>query len=127
MQKIVIIDDDQYFLDFFTDYVRANFPFLEITSFNDPIKSLPAINSSIDLLLIDLEMPGLDGTKLLNYACEQGIEKGKIIILSGREADYLHEIIPMGKCLAVLNKHEARQKEVLDMIIGALRKKEENS
>jgi hypothetical protein len=29
----------------------------------------------------------------------------------------------MGQCLAVLNKHEARQKVVLDMVFDALQKK----
>ena len=124
MKKIVIIDDDQHFLDFFVGYVREGYPLLEISAYNDPIKSLAAIDKDVDLLLIDLEMPGLDGTKLLRYACEKGIGKSKIIILSGHEADYLHERIPMGKCLAVLNKHEARQKEVLDMVFSALQKKE---
>ena len=124
MQKIVIIDDDQHFLDFFTSYVRESYPLLQVLSFNDPVKSLAALTADIDLLLIDLEMPGLDGTKILSYACQKGIDKSKIIILSGHDAEYLHEKIPMGKCLAVLNKHEARQKEVLEMIFSALQKKE---
>lgn len=124
MQKIVLIDDDPHFLKFFTDYVKESYPLLDISSFTDPLKSLPAIDDNIDLLLIDLEMPGLDGTKLLSYAREKGVDKRKIIILSGRDAEYLHKIIPMGKCLAVLNKHEARQKEVLDMVFNALQKKE---
>lgn len=123
MRKIVIIDDDQHFLDFLTEYVWEYYPLLEILSFNDPIKSLPAINADIDLLLIDLEMPGLDGTKILAYARDKGIGKNKIIILSGHEAEYLHQRIPMGECLAVLNKHEARQKEVLDMVFMALQEK----
>ena len=123
MRKIVIIDDDQYFLDFLIDYVRKYYPLLEILSFNDPVKSLPAIKADIDLLLIDLEMPGLDGTKILSYARDKGISKRKIIILSGHEAEYLHQRIPMGQCLAVLNKHEARQKEVLDMVFKALQEK----
>ena len=127
MRKIVLIDDDQLFLDFLTDYVRRYYPLLELHAFNDPIKSLAAIDSDIDLLLIDLEMPGLDGTKILAYACERGVSKGKIIILSGHDADYLHERIPPGKCLAVLNKHEARQKEVLDMVFRSLQQKESES
>ena len=123
MRKVVIIDDDNLFLEFLSDYVRGHYPLLEILSFNDPVKSLPAITADIDLLLIDLEMPGLDGTKILSYACDKGVSKSKIIILSGRDAEYLHHRIPMGKCLAVLNKHEARQKEVLDMVFKALQKK----
>ena len=124
-RKIVIIDDDQYFLNFLTGYVREQYPDFQILSFNDPIKSLPAISADTDLLLIDLEMPGLDGTKLLSYALESGIDRTKIIILSGHDAEYLHKKIPMGRCLAVLNKHETRQKEVLDMVFSALQGEEE--
>ncbi len=123
MRKILIIDDDQFFLDFLTHYVKEHYPLLEILSFNNPIKSLSAISADIDLLLIDLEMPGLDGTKILAYACEKGLSRDKIIILSGRDAEYLHKLIPMGQCLAVLNKHEARQKEVLDMVFKAVQRK----
>ncbi|MBE0500957.1 MAG: response regulator [Desulfuromonadales bacterium] len=124
-RKIVIIDDDQYFLNFLTGYVSERYPDFKILAFNDPIKSLSAISADTDLLLIDLEMPGLDGTKLLSYALESGIDRKKIIILSGRDAEYLHKKIPMGRCLAVLNKHETRQKEVLDMVFSALQKEAE--
>lgn len=123
MRKILIIDDDQLFLDFLTDYVREHYPLLEILSFNNAIKSLPAISDDTDLLLIDLEMPGLDGTKILAYACEKGLSREKIIILSSHDAEYLHKQIPMGQCLAVLNKHEARQKDVLNMVFKALQEK----
>lgn len=124
MRKIVIIDDDQHFLDFLTDYTKEQYPNLEIMAFNDPVKSLPAIKDDIDLLLIDLEMPGIDGTKILAYARDRGLSKKRIIILSGHDAEYLHQHIPMGQCLAVLNKHEARQKEVLDMVFKALQEKD---
>lgn len=124
MHKIVIIDDNKYFLDFLTDYVKERFPRLEILSFSDPLKSLSAIDAGIDLLLVDLEMPGLDGTKVLSYACDKGVSKDKIIIISDHDAEYLHKQVPMGRCLAVLNKHEARQKEVLDMIFKTLQNRE---
>ncbi|PLX77731.1 MAG: histidine kinase [Desulfuromonas sp.] len=123
MRRIVIIDDDQSFLDILTAYVHQEYPLLEISCYNDPLKSLPEIDADIDLLLIDLEMPGLDGTKVLSYACQKGLSKQRIIILSNHDAEYLHRKIPMGKCLAVLNKFEARQKEVLDMIFKNLQEK----
>jgi len=51
------------------------------------------------------------------------LNKNRIIILSGRDADYLHKKFPMGSCLGVLNKFEEDQKTVLDMIFKALRNK----
>jgi hypothetical protein len=68
-------------------------------------------------------MPGLDGSKVLSYAVSRGMSKNRIIILSGRDAEYLHKRFPMGSCLAVLNKYEGRQKDALDMIFSSLQQK----
>jgi CheY-like chemotaxis protein len=123
MKKILLIDDDRFFLEFLTNYVRERYPGLEILAYDNALKGLAQINADLDLLLLDLEMPDLDGSKLLAYATAKGLDKSRIIILSGHDADYLHQCFPMGLCLAVLNKHEARQKVVLDMVFDALQKK----
>ena len=123
MAKILIIDDNQGFLNSLCEHIKENYPAFQVNTCNDPIKSLAAITPDLDLLLIDLEMPGMDGGKILNFAVSRGVPKGKIIILSGRDADYLHKKFPMGECLAVLNKSEAKQKAVFNMILGALQNK----
>jgi len=123
MQKVLMIDDDQAFLDYIDTYVNERYPSLEFTTCLDPVRVLAAINADLSLLLLDLEMPGLDGGKLLTYAVDKGVRRSRIIILSGRDAEYLHKQFPMGSCLAVLNKHEVRQKTVLDMIFSSLQEK----
>ncbi|MCP3176044.1 MAG: response regulator [Desulfuromonadales bacterium] len=123
MAKILIIDDDKTFLTFMQGYVAENYPCLEVETRLDPLQGLAAITADLSLLLLDLEMPGMDGGKILAYATAKGLNKNRIIILSGRDADYLHERFPMGCCLAVLNKHEVRQKAVLDMIFSSLQQK----
>ncbi|NIP49780.1 MAG: response regulator transcription factor [Gammaproteobacteria bacterium] len=123
MKKILLIDDDRLFLKLLTDYVTERYPGLEIMAYDNALQGLAQINADLDLLLLDLEMPEMDGSKLLAYAKQKGLDKSRIIILSGRDADYLHKCFPMGECLAVLNKHEARQKAVLDMIFNALQHK----
>lgn len=123
MHKILIIDDDRIFLDFLKGYLTEKYPELQVLTSNNPVQGLAAIHEDLDLLLLDLEMPGLDGGKLLAYATAKGVDKSKIIILSGRDAEDLHRLFPMGVCLAVLNKHEARQKVVLDMVFNSLHQK----
>ncbi len=123
MKKILLIDDDTAFLEMLTEYVAERYPGLEIMTCNDPLRCLANITSDLDLLLVDLEMPGLDGSKVLSYAVSRGVSKNRIIILSGREAEYLHERFPMGSCLAVLNKYEGKQRDVLDMIFKSLQDK----
>ena len=123
MGNVLLIDDDEVFLKALEEYVEKRYPGLHILTCNDPIKCLVSITKDLDLLLIDLEMPGLDGSKVLSYAVSAGVNRKKIIILSGHDAEYLHERFPMGSCLAVLNKFEAQQETVLDMIFDSLQEK----
>lgn len=123
MKKILLIDDDTAFLKLLKEYVEERYPGIDVFTCNDPIKYLINITDDLDLLLVDLEMPGLDGSKVLSYAVSKGMSKNRIIILSGRDADYLHKRFPMGSCLAVLNKYEGEQKTVLNMIFSSLQQK----
>jgi len=123
MGNILLIDDDAAFLRLIREYVEEHYPVLEVLTCNDPIKCLTSISEHLDLLVVDLEMPGLDGSKVLAYAVSKGLNKNRIIIVSGRDAEYLHERFPMGSCLAVLNKHDGKQKRVLDMVFKSLQKK----
>ncbi len=123
MGNILIIDDDPAFLKMLTQYINENYPELSLKACSDPVLCLPSITTDLDLLLVDLEMPGLDGSKILAYATSAGVNKNRIVILSARDAEYLHKRFPMGSCLAVLNKYEGKQKEVLDMIFCSVRKK----
>ena len=123
MKKILLIDDDAIFLRLLQEYVEERYPGLRIMTCNEPVKCLAEITNDLDLLLVDLEMPGLDGSKVLSYAVSKGVNKNRIIILSARDAEYLHERFPMGSCLAVLNKFEVQQQGVLDMIFKSLQEK----
>jgi CheY-like chemotaxis protein len=124
MGKILIVDDDGAFLNILSLYIKEYYPILNVETCLNPLQALVAIKDNIiDLLLIDLEMPMLDGAKIFAYAVESGVDKNRIVILSGRDSDYLHEKFPLGTCLAVLNKYEAKQKAVLDMIFSSLQKK----
>lgn len=124
MGRILLIDDDPAFTRFLAAYIADNFPLLHVETCNNPMAALHSIKvGNYDLMLIDLEMPAMDGLKLLKFAVSAGMDKNRIVILSGRDADFLHEVCPMGSCLAVLNKFEARQKGVLDMVFNSLNRK----
>ena len=120
MRKILIVDDDAPFVEALREKIQALYPLLDVETCTDPFKALVILKrETVDLLLVDLEMPLLDGTKIVNFAVSLGLDKNRIVILSGRDSDYLHEQFPMGTCLAVLNKYEAKQKAVLDMIFSS--------
>jgi CheY-like chemotaxis protein len=124
MRKILIVDDDAPFLEALREKIQALYPLLDVETCTDPFQALVVLKrETVDLLLVDLEMPLLDGTKIVNFAVSLGLDKNRIVILSGRDSDYLHEQFPMGTCLAVLNKYEAKQKAVLDMIFSSMQRK----
>ena len=124
MGNILIIDDDLAFTDLLDAYIREICPLLKVEICNNPLTALALIKKGDnELVIIDLEMPALDGMKVYRFAIDAGVDKKRIVILSARDPEYLREFFPMGSCLAVLNKFEARQKEVLGMIFKSIQRK----
>lgn len=124
MGKILIVDDDKVFLDMLSAFVAESYPHLLVSTCETPLQALNQIKSGdIDLLLLDLEMPDLDGAKLFRFAVGSGMDPKRVVILSGRDSDYLHAHFPLGTCLAVLNKFEVKQQAVLNMIFSSLNRK----
>ena len=124
MGKILIVDDDAPFLQALQEKIQTLYPLLQVQACTDPFQAIAILQKeAVDLLLVDLEMPILDGTKIFRYAVSIGMDKNRIVILSGRDSDYLHEQFPMGTCLAVLNKYETKQKAVLEMIFSSMQRK----
>ena len=124
MGNILIIDDDQAFTDLLDSYIREICPLLKVEICNNPLTALALIKKGDnELIIIDLEMPALDGMKVYRFALDAGVDKKRVVILSARDPEYLREFFPMGSCLAVLNKFEARQKEVLGMIFKSIQRK----
>jgi len=91
-----------------------------VETYVTPLHALPRIDESIDLLIVDLEMPHIDGRKFLDFAIQKGVSRKRVIVVSGRNADDLHEIFPPGACLAVMNKTEPRQREAFTMILDSI-------
>lgn len=124
MGKILIVDDDKVFLDLLSSFIVESYPHLQVSTCETPLQALTDIRGGgIDLLLLDLEMPDLDGAKLFRFAVDSGMDPKRIVILSGRDSDYLHAHFPLGTCLAVLNKFEVKQQAVLNMIFSSLNRK----
>ena len=124
MGNVLIVDDDPVFLKMLGAYVAENYPNLEVSTCENPQRALEIIRTEkLDFLVLDLEMPGVDGAKLLRFAVENGMDSKRIVLLSGRDADYLHAMFPLGTCLAVMNKFEVKQKAVLEMVFSSLDRK----
>jgi CheY-like chemotaxis protein len=121
-KRIVIVDDSDAACEMFKEILldRYGAERVAVETYVTPLHALPRIDESIDLLIVDLEMPHIDGRKFLDFAIQKGVSRKRVIVVSGRNADDLHEIFPPGACLAVMNKTEPRQREAFTMILDSI-------
>ena len=92
-------------------------------TFEDPLLALPHLDPTIRLLMVDLEMPSMDGRKLLDFAAAKGVDRRRIVVTSARDADHLHRLFPPGECLAVINKDEPAQQAAFLLILDSIVRK----
>ena len=92
----------------------------KVETYSHPYDALPKIDSSIDLLIVDLEMPGMDGTKFVEYARQKGLSPRRIVVTSSHSAEELHERFRIGETIAVINKTDSRQQEAFLMILDSV-------
>lgn len=124
MKLVLIIDDDRVFCEHWKAFLEARYPGqVEVETFTDPLAAVRALRPEVRLLMLDLEMPVLDGRKLLEVAAAQGVERGRVVITSAWDAERLHELFPAGDCLAVINKQEPSQQAAFLMILDSLMRK----
>ncbi|MFZ2493101.1 MAG: response regulator [Thermoanaerobaculia bacterium] len=119
-KRIVIVDDSPAYCDLWSNFMAERYPQAAVETYRHPYDALPKIDASIDLLIVDLEMPGMDGKKFVDYARNKGLPAKRIIVTSSHSADVLHERFRIGETIAVLNKTEAKQQEAFLMILDSV-------
>src|SRR5205085_2340860 len=90
-KRIVLVDDSPLYAESWRAVLASRYgDRVVFEAYQDPLKALPRLGPDVDLLLLDLEIPVLDGKKLSAMARDRGVACGKIVILSGRDAEELH-------------------------------------
>jgi len=121
MKRVVIVDDSPAFCDLWSNFMIERYPeTAKIETYAHPYDALPKIDASIDLLIVDLEMPGMDGKKFVDYARLKGLSPRRIVVTSSHSADELHERFRIGETIAVINKTDSRQQEAFLMILDSV-------
>lgn len=123
--KILIVDDDREDSFLWERILKKRFQGeVAVETCTDGKEALKRIDSSLGLLLLDWHMPSLDGREVAQQLRQKGFETKKIIVLSGAKVEDLHERFPMGDCLAVIQKGDPRQGEILlDIVTDLLRRR----
>lgn len=115
------MDDNEMFCNkmvrFFQDRYGDR---VTVEAYTDPLQALAALSPGIDLLIVDLEMPAIDGKKFLNYAAQKQVDRRRIIINSFQSAELLHQKFQLSECLAVMDKNDPEQQRVFAMISDSI-------
>ena len=120
-KRIVIVDDSPAYGDLWSNFITERYPEIaKVETYSHPYDALPKIDDTIDLLIVDLEMPGMDGKKFVDYARANGLPPRRIIVTSSHSADELHQRFRIGETIAVINKTEAKQQEAFLMILDSV-------
>ena len=121
MKRVVIVDDSPAFCDLWSNFIAERYADVaQVERYTHPYDALPKIDASIDLLIVDLEMPGMDGKKFVDYARQKGLSARRIVVTSSHSADELHQRFRIGETIAVINKTEAKQQEAFLMILDSV-------
>ena len=93
----------------------------EVDEARDGTEALNKIREEFfNVIITDVEMPGMDGEATLEAACEKGVGRKNIIISSSHPADRLHEVFDPTGCLAVIEKGEPEQQAAFRMILDSI-------
>lgn len=120
-KNVVIVDDSPAYCDLWSNFIEARYPDrVHVETYSHPYDALPHVAGTIDLLIVDLEMPGMDGRKFVDYALQKGVSPKRIVVTSSHPAEALHERFRIGETIAVINKTEAKQQEAFLMILDSI-------
>lgn len=115
--RIVVIDDSELQCSMWRMYIEKRFgESVHVETYWDPREGVRHLSPDINLLLLDWDMPDLDGEAVLEMARQRGVDLKRIVITSSHPADRLHEVFDSSGCLAVIEK-EPQQLKVCAMIV----------
>ncbi len=120
-KRIVLVDESPLYAAAWRALLEARYGGrVCFQAFQDPLEAIPTLGPDVSLLMVDLDLPLFGGRKVLGMARERGVPMRRVVILSERPAEELHELFPQDVCLAVVNKVEPQQQSAFLMILDSV-------
>ena len=142
-QKILIVDDAKFNRDILKEFLGETYDYLEAENGNQAVQILEE-NLGIDLMLLDINMPQMDGFEVLKWMkLSQCIEETPVIMISSEESvetmrkayemgitDYItrpfDSVIVKKRVQNTLELY-ANQKRLINVVVDQVYEKEENN
>ena len=120
-RRVLVVDDSMVQCAVWRKLLEERYgESVAVETYTDPAEAVPGMAPDIHLLLLDWEMPEMDGKEVLAAAREAGVNLKRVIITSGHPADRLHEEFDDSGCLAVIEKFEPEQQAAFLMILDSI-------
>ena len=123
-RRVVVVDDSMLQCVAWRRMLESRYPDRAVVeTYSDPVEAVGVLGPDIHLMLLDWEMPVMDGMAVFEAAVKAGVNPKRIIISSSHTARRLHEAFDCTACLAVIEKVEPHQQAALMMILDSIMKR----
>ena len=120
-RRVLVVDDSKVQCAVWRRLLETRYgEKVAVETYTEPAEAVIGMAPDIHLLLLDWEMPEMDGKEVLTAAKESGVNLKRVIITSSHPADRLHEEFDDSGCLAVIEKTEPEQQAAFLMILDSI-------
>ncbi len=123
-RRVVVVDDSAFQCAVWRHFLENRYDDrIAVETYTDPREAVTKLAPDIHLMLLDWEMPHLDGRSVVAEARRRGVNLKRIIITSAHPAEELHDEFDGAGCLAVIEKTEPEQQAAFLMILDSIMKR----
>ena len=123
-RRVLVVDDSALQCAFWSRLLERRYgPRVAVETFTDPRVAVEALGPDVHLLLLDWEMPSMDGAAVVEEARRRGVNLKRVIVSSSHPATELHRAFDATGCLAVIEKAEPEQQAAFMMILDSIMKR----
>jgi CheY-like chemotaxis protein len=120
-RRVLVVDDSRVQCAVWRRLLEERYrDLVSVETYTDPRDAVEEMGPDVHLLLLDWEMPEMDGKEVLEAARAADVNLKRVIITSGHPADRLHEEFDDSGCLAVIEKAEPEQQAAFLMILDSI-------